>query len=104
MKPRIVVTLAGVLLAVMFSGGQLGGVQPALSAERTVTLSVKMWCASCPYIIKRTLAQVPGVLDVKVSYDDQVAIVRFDDDMTGVTMLTQATADVGFPSELLATN
>ena len=82
----------------------LGGTQPALSAEQTVTLSVDMWCASCPYIIKRTLAQVPGVLDVKVSYDDQVAIVRFDDDTTDVTALTQATADVGFPSKPLATN
>ena len=44
------------------------------------------------------------MLVVKVSYDDQVAIVRFDDDKTDVTALTQATADVGFPSELLATN
>ena len=82
----------------------LGGSLPALSAERTVTLSVDMWCPSCPYIIKRTLAQVPGVLEVKVSFDDQVAIVRFDDGRTSVTELTQATANVGFPSEPLATN
>ncbi len=80
------------------------GSLPALSAEKTVTLSIDMWCPSCPYIIKRTLAKVPGVLDVTVSYDDQVAIVRFDDDKTDVTSLTQATADVGFPSEPLATN
>ena len=32
------------------------------------------------------------------------AIVRFDDDTTDVTALTQATADVGFPSKPLATN
>ena len=82
----------------------LGGSLPALSAERTVTLSVDMWCPSCPYIIKRTLVQVPGVLDVKVSFDDQVAIVRFDDGRTSVAELTQATANVGFPSEPLATN
>ena len=82
----------------------LGGGLPVLSAEQTVTLSVKMWCPSCPYIIKRTLAGVPGVLVVKVSYDDQVAIVRFDDDKTGIAALTQATADVGFPSEPLATD
>lgn len=101
MKPRFVVMLAGVLLAVMFSGGRLGGSLPALAAERSVTLSVKMWCPSCPYIIKRTLARVPGVLDVQVSYDDQVAIVRFDDDRTGVAALTQATADVGFPANVI---
>ena len=69
-----------------------------------MTLSVGMWCPSCSYIIKRTLAEVPGVQDVSVSYDDQVAIVRFDDDKTDVTALTQATAEVGFPSEPLATN
>lgn len=82
----------------------LGASLPALSAEQTVTLSVKMWCSSCPYIVKRSLASVPGVLDVNVSYDDQVAIVRFDDDKTNVSALTQATADVGFPSKPMATN
>ncbi len=44
------------------------------------------------------------MLGVSVSYDDQAAIVRFDDDKTDLTALTQATADVGFPSEPAATN
>ncbi len=92
------------LTAIAFLPVLLGSSLPAFSAEQTVTLSVNMWCPSCPYIIKRTLAEVPGVLDVNVSYDDQVAIVRFDDDRTDVTALTQATADVGFPSKPLATN
>ena len=100
MKP----SLSRVLAILVFLPVLLGGSLPALSAERTVTLSVDMWCPSCPYIIKRTLAQVPGVLEVKVSFDDQVAIVRFDDGRTSVTELTQATANVGFPSEPLATN
>ncbi len=96
--------LSRVITILAFLPVLLGGSLPALSAERTVTLSVKMWCPSCPYIIKRTLAQVPGVLDVNVSFGEQVAIVRFDDQRTGVTELTQATADVGFPSEPLAAN
>ena len=100
MKP----SLSRVLAILVFLPVLLGVSPPALSAERTVTLSVDMWCPSCPYIIKRTLAQVPGVLEVKVSFDDQVAIVRFDDDKTDVTALTEATANVGFPSEPLATN
>ena len=100
MKP----SLSRVLAILAFLPVLLGVSLPALSAERTVTLSVDMWCPSCPYIIKRTLAQVPGVLEVKVSFDDQVAIVRFDDGRTSVTELTQATANVGFPSEPLATN
>ena len=93
-----------ILMAIAVLPVLLGSSPPALSAEQTVSLSVNMWCPSCPYIIKQTLAEVPGVLDVVVSYDDQVAIVRFDDDKTDVTALTQATADVGFPSEPLATN
>ncbi len=96
--------LSRVLTVLAFLPVLLGSSPPALSAEQTVTLSVDMWCASCPYIIQRTLAEVPGVLDVNVSYDDQVAIVRYDDDRTDVTALTQATADVGFPSQPVATN
>ena len=93
-------TVAALTVVVALFGSPL----LASAAEQTVTLNVPMWCASCPYIVKRTLAEVPGVLDVNVSYDDQVAIVRFDDDKTDVSALTQATADVGFPSEPLATN
>ncbi len=92
------------LLGFALLAGVLALTRPALAAEQTVTLKVKMWCPSCPYIVKRSLAKVPGVLDVNVSYDDQVAIVRFDDRKTGVATLTQATADVGFPSAPLATN
>ena len=92
------------LLGFALLAGVLALTRPALAAEQTVTLKVKMWCPSCPYIVKRTLQNVAGVLDVAVSYDDQVAIVRFDDRKTAVATLTQATADVGFPSAPLATN
>ena len=92
------------IAAALFSIVLLTGAGAAFAGEKTVRLSVPMWCASCPYIIKQTLAEVPGVLDVDVSYDDQMAIVQYDDDRTDVTALTRATADVGFPSEPLATN
>lgn len=92
------------LLGLALLAGLLAVARPALAAERTVTLKVKMWCPSCPYIVKRTLQKVAGVLAVNVSYDDQVAIVRFDDRKTGVGTLTQATADIGFPSAPLAAN
>ncbi len=93
-------TVAALTLVVALFGSPL----LASAAEQTVTLNVPMWCASCPYIVKRTLAEVPGVLDVNVLYGDQVAVVRFDDDKTDIAALTQATADIGFPSEPLATN
>ena len=37
----------------------------ALAAEKTVTLTVNnMYCADCPYIVKKSLESVPGVAKV----------------------------------------
>ena len=81
--------------AILMSAGS------AMAGERTVTLTVdNMTCASCPYIVKKTLAAVPGVHDVKVSYQDRTALVTFEDSETDVTVLTAATARAGFPSRL----
>ncbi len=88
-----VLLLTGFLLAL--SGG-------ARAAEQTVTLQVDMWCPSCPYIIKRTLADIDGVKEVTISYAKQIAVVRFDNERTGVSALTQATADLGFPSTVMS--
>jgi mercuric ion binding protein len=77
-----------------------GAVPAAYGAQRSVTLEVPMWCASCPYIVKRSLEKVAGVLDVAVSYDAQTATVRYDDEKATIAALTQATADVGFPSKV----
>ncbi|MFQ5544682.1 MAG: mercury resistance system periplasmic binding protein MerP [Acidiferrobacterales bacterium] len=70
--------------------------------EQTVTLAVKnMTCASCPYIVKQSLAAVPGVSNVKVSFKNKIAIVTFEDSTTTVAALTAATTNSGFPSEVL---
>ncbi len=74
----------------------------AMSAQRSVTLAVDgMTCASCPYIVKQTLASVPGVSDVAVSFRKKTAAVGFDDSKTNVAALTAATANVGFPSRVI---
>ncbi len=79
---------------------------PAIAAERTATLRVEnMYCASCPYIVKQTLASVPGVTNVDISYERAaavvVAIVDYDDTKADVTALMAATSDVGFPSRAI---
>ena len=39
------------------------------TAEKTVTLAVEnMYCASCPYIVKKSQTRVPGVTKVKVNF------------------------------------
>jgi mercuric ion binding protein len=74
----------------------------AAAAERIVTLTVDgMTCASCPYIVRSVLQEVPGVARAEVSYAEKTAVVTFDDAKTTVAALTQATAGVGFPSRVI---
>ena len=62
------------------------------AALRSVTLAVDgMTCVSCPYIVKQTLARVPGVGKVTVSFKKKTAGVA----------LTIATTNVGFPSRVI---
>ena len=71
----------------------------AHAAEQTCVLAVEqMSCATCPYIVKKTLSDIPGVKDVEVSFADKTAIVIYDGAETDVATLTAATANVGFPS------
>lgn len=68
------------------------------ASARTVSLDVPMSCPTCPYIVRRSLEGVPGVLDVSVSYGAQMATVRYDENTTTIAALLQATDKVGFPS------
>ena len=73
---------------------------PALAAEKTITLAVKnMYCADCPFIVRKSLETVPGVTKAVVSYKDRMAVVIYDDGRTDVSALTRATTDAGYPSE-----
>jgi mercuric ion binding protein len=73
-----------------------------MAAERTVTLAVDgMTCASCPYIVRTALQEIPGVARAEVSYAEKTAVVTFDDAEITVAALTRATAGVGFPSRVI---
>ena len=41
---------------------------------------------------------VPGVVNVEVSFKETTAVVTYDDDSVGVTALTMATTNAGYPS------
>jgi mercuric ion binding protein len=89
---RYIVAVAGMAMTLLATSGALAG-------EQTVTLNVdNLFCASCPYIVKQTLAGIPGVNEVEVSYKEKTAVVTFDDNQTDVAALTAATTDAGFPS------
>jgi periplasmic mercuric ion binding protein len=72
---------------------------PAVAAEKTVTLAIEnMTCATCPYIVKQSLAGVPGVISAEVSFENKSAAVTYDDAQADLTAITAATAEAGFPS------
>ena len=71
----------------------------ALASEKTVTLTVKnMYCAACPHTVKSSLEAVPGVTKASVSYQDQTAVVTYEDNKTTVPALIEATTNAGYPS------
>jgi len=73
------------------------------AAERTVTVAVaNMTCASCPYIVEKSLSAVPGVTKVTVSFAEKSAVATFDDQKTNVQALIDAVTTAGYPSKLAA--
>lgn len=94
MNPFAWTSAAAVLLLMAASAAE--------AAQRTVVLAVdNMTCASCPYIVRESLARVEGVQAVEVSFEAGKAVVTFDDHLTDPSALVQATAQVGFPSRVL---
>jgi len=71
----------------------------ALGAERTVTLAVQnMFCADCPFVVRKSLERVPGVAKAVVSFKDKTAVVTYDDAKVDIKRLTDATTNAGYPS------
>jgi mercuric ion binding protein len=71
----------------------------ALAAERTVTFAIdNMTCASCPYIVKTSMAAVPGVEKVTVSFQANTATVTFDDARTNAGTIAAASMNAGYPA------
>jgi mercuric ion binding protein len=71
----------------------------AFAAQRTVTFDVdNMTCASCPYIVKTSMAAVPGVSTVAVSFEAKTATVTFDDAKTNPDAIAAASMNAGYPA------
>ncbi|ALV28375.1 MULTISPECIES: heavy-metal-associated domain-containing protein [Hyphomicrobiales] len=71
----------------------------AWAGERTVTFAVdNMTCATCPYIVKTTMAAVSGVANVTVSFEAKTATVTFDDAKTNPDVIAAASMNAGYPA------
>ena len=74
----------------------------ASAGERTVMLAVEnMYCTACPYIVKRSLANISGVMTVVVSFEQKTATVTYDDQKTTLDALISATTQAGYPSRAI---
>jgi mercuric ion binding protein len=74
-------------------------------SDTSVILLVKnMTCASCPYMVKKSLDKIAGVTHSAVSLETNTATVSFDSAIATVDMLIAATSAVGFPSSLISSN
>lgn len=86
------------IAAMILTGALLAG-GAALAAEQTVTLAVdNMYCELCPGIVKKSLANVDGVTQVTVSFEEKTAVVTYDDGKATIEALTAATTNAGYPS------
>lgn len=72
-----------------------------LAAQKTVTLEVEnMSCAVCPITVKKSLEKLPGVREVRVSYEKKSAVVIYDDTKVSPAQMAAATRDAGYPSHV----
>ncbi len=77
----------------------------AIAGEQTIKLSVPgMTCASCPYIVKKSISAIDGVNAVEATMDDLSATVTFEDTIANIEMIREATAGVGYPSTVIEDN
>ena len=90
-----------ILTALAFAGMSLS-VSGAFAAERTISLAVEgLSCPSCFFIVKHSIARVPGVKSVDLSAETEIATVTFDDAMTSAAAVSNATIANGFPSKII---
>ena len=66
---------------------------------KTVTLDIKnMTYELCPVTVKKALEKTPGVTKAQIDFVKKTASVTFDPDVVSVGVLTQSTANAGYPS------
>ena len=93
------------LMGVLLSGpGAFAGEDGAASEPvlETITLAVDgMVCSACPYIVRSSLQNLPGVRAVEVSGEAGRAVVSMDPAVIDPSVLVAATGDIGFPSRIV---
>lgn len=68
---------------------------------QTVTLNVPdMHCDSCPKLIKITLLEIDGVVEVSASLESKTITVNFDPQKTSVSALIDSIKEIGYNASI----
>jgi len=71
----------------------------AEAEEQTVVLAIdNMTCALCPVTVRKAIERVEGVKNVSVGYGAKRATVRYDDAVTSLDKVANASTNAGFPA------
>lgn len=108
----IAILVAGIFL-IFYSGDDLSAQSLSTSTKQisessrqpaaleAVTFDVpSMTCASCPFIVKKTLQSVPGVTEASADFKTKTATVVFDKEKTNISVLLDALKNRGYPSSV----
>ncbi len=81
-------------------------VPEARADEQSATLAIGgLWCVSCSYILRETLADLPGVSEVVILDIDRNDVgttqVIFEDSVVRVDDIIQTAIDIGYPTTLM---
>lgn len=75
-------------------------ISPAHADEQSITMDIKnMTCALCPFTVSTAIKSVKGVHSVDVNFDQKTATVIFDDSLSNVDTIAQASTDAGYPAK-----
>ena len=71
-------------------------------SNQKITLSIPdMHCPSCPKLIKITLSEMKGILNVETSLETRTASIEFDSSKTSIQLLIQALREIGYNANLI---
>jgi mercuric ion binding protein len=95
--------LAALTFASTGSGPSARSGEPAqiqvAASERIQSFAIEnMYCASCPFIVRRAIESVAGVRSVRVDFAEKTATVVYDPSVTTVDTIADAPARSGYPT------
>jgi mercuric ion binding protein len=77
--------------------------QSVQAAERTATFSIPgMTCALCPLTVRTAMGKVAGVKSVDADFATKSAVAVFEDTVTSLEAIAEASANAGYPASLVS--